>query len=156
MYAMPAELVAVITRPPAALAPMQALIAECSDSTVTNSVSTWPLATKVEKSSTTCVDGVMGNAATTSGLIWRMACAQAPAPVMGTILGFPDETCVISNLVADKFECHGLAFLVDRAFTDAKAAALAVEIFDLFDELAGRAGGVGAVFELDRILGAIL
>jgi len=58
--ANPAEAVAVITRPPAAEAPIQALIAPCSLSTVTNSVSTMPSATYWEKFWTIAVWGVMG------------------------------------------------------------------------------------------------
>ena len=45
----PLEEVAVIALAPAASAPMQADIALCSLSTATNSVSTLPFATKVEK-----------------------------------------------------------------------------------------------------------
>ena len=45
----PFEDVAVIALAPAASAPTQALIALCSLSTATNSVSTAPLLTKVEK-----------------------------------------------------------------------------------------------------------
>ena len=45
MSAKPCELVAVMVRAPAAAEPMTALMAECSLSTVTNSVSTLPSAT---------------------------------------------------------------------------------------------------------------
>ena len=53
--AIPLAQVAVITRAPAAEAPTHALIAECSLSTVTNSVSTNPSATNWENSCTTSV-----------------------------------------------------------------------------------------------------
>ena len=55
-----ADEVAVITRPPAAAAPMQALIAECSLSTAMKFVGTLPSATNCEKFSTTWVEGVIG------------------------------------------------------------------------------------------------
>lgn len=64
----PFEDVAVIALEPAASAPTHALIALCSLSTATNSVSTEPLLTKVEKYCGISVDGVIGNAATTLGL----------------------------------------------------------------------------------------
>ena len=49
-----------MTRAPAAEAPMHALIAECSDSTVTYSVWTRPCATNFANSSTIVVCGVIG------------------------------------------------------------------------------------------------
>ena len=49
-----------MTRAPAAEAPTHALIAECSDSTVTYSVCTRPWATNLANSSTMVVCGVMG------------------------------------------------------------------------------------------------
>ena len=49
IYDKPLADVAVIALAPAASAPTQALIALCSLSTATNSVSTVPLLTKVEK-----------------------------------------------------------------------------------------------------------
>ena len=49
-----------MTRAPAAEAPMHALIAECSDSTVTYSVCTRPFATYFANSSTMVVCGVIG------------------------------------------------------------------------------------------------
>jgi len=58
--AIPLALVAVSTRPPAAAAPMQALMALCSLSTVTRLVLTTPSATYFENSSMTWVEGVMG------------------------------------------------------------------------------------------------
>jgi len=64
--AKPCEEVAVNALAPAAAAPTHALIAECSDSTGTNSVCTSPLATNSEYFSTIIVCGVMGYAATTS------------------------------------------------------------------------------------------
>ena len=60
MYARPWLDVAVMTRAPAAEAPTHALIAECSDSTVTYSVWTRPLATNFANSSTMVVWGVIG------------------------------------------------------------------------------------------------
>ena len=65
--------VAVTARAPAASAPMQADMEECSDSTVTNSVFTLSSATYWAKYWGISVEGVMGNAANTSGSIWRMA-----------------------------------------------------------------------------------
>ena len=58
--AKPAELVAVMVRAPAAAEPMQALMAECSDSTVTNSALTTPSATYWLNVCTTSVCGVIG------------------------------------------------------------------------------------------------
>ena len=66
---------------PAASAPIQALIALCSLSTATNSVSTKPLLTKLEKYCGISVEGVIGNAATTSGLICFIAIAEASLPL---------------------------------------------------------------------------
>ncbi len=60
MRARPFADVAFITLPPAAHAPMQALMAECSDSTVTRFVSTSPSATNVEYCCMTSVEGVIG------------------------------------------------------------------------------------------------
>src|SRR5690554_1268285 len=56
----PWEEVAVMTRAPAAEAPIQALIAECSLSTVINSVSAKPSAIYPEKICTISVAGVIG------------------------------------------------------------------------------------------------
>jgi hypothetical protein len=78
--ASPHELVAVIALAPAACAPMQVDIALCSDSTATNSVSTKPSATKEEKYMGISVDGVIGNAPTTSGFICLIAVAAASFP----------------------------------------------------------------------------
>ena len=75
MKASPAELVAVMARAPAAEAPMQADMEECSLSTVTNSVSTWPSATYWAKYWGISVDGVMGKAAKT----WHPAAHAARA-----------------------------------------------------------------------------
>jgi len=58
--ASPAEAVAVAVLAPAAAAPMHSVMAECSLSEQTNSVSTSPFATYSEKSSTMIVCGVMG------------------------------------------------------------------------------------------------
>ena len=60
MSARPCELVAVMVRAPPAAEPMAALIAECSLSTVMNSVSTLPSATYWAKICTISVCGVMG------------------------------------------------------------------------------------------------
>ena len=60
MSARPCDEVAVMTRAPAAEAPTHALIAECSDSTVTYSVWTRPCATNFANSSTMVVCGVIG------------------------------------------------------------------------------------------------
>ena len=73
--------VAVIALAPAADAPIVADIALCSLSTATNSVSTSPFATNVEKYCGISVDGVIGNAATTSGLICFIAIAVASFPL---------------------------------------------------------------------------
>src|SRR5699024_10585228 len=73
--------VAVMALAPAASAPMHALIALCSLSTATNSVSTSPLSTYVEKYCGISVDGVIGNAATTSGFICFIAKAVASFPL---------------------------------------------------------------------------
>ena len=75
--AKPLLAVAVITLAPAALAPTQALIAECSDSTKIISVSTSPSATYFANLSIMGVCGVIGYAATTSGLICFIAKAAA-------------------------------------------------------------------------------
>ena len=64
---------AEIARQPAASAPMQVDMALCSLSTAMNSVSTSPLSTYVEKYWGISVDGVMGYAPITSGLICFMA-----------------------------------------------------------------------------------
>src|SRR5450759_2954605 len=74
-----------MTRSPAAEAPTQALIAECSDSTVTYSVCTRPFATNLANSSTIVVCGVMGYAAIMSGAHWRMASATSTLPVTARV-----------------------------------------------------------------------
>ena len=71
---------------PAASAPIQALIALCSLSTATNSVSTCPLLTNVEKYCGISVDGVIGKAATTSGLICLIATAEASFPLKRSLI----------------------------------------------------------------------
>ena len=53
--AKPCDAVEVKVLAPTAADPMQTLIAECSDSTGTNSASRWPSATNSERCSTTCV-----------------------------------------------------------------------------------------------------
>jgi len=60
MSASPWEEVAVIVRAPASAAPMAALIAECSDSTLITSAPARPSATSFEKLSIIGVWGVMG------------------------------------------------------------------------------------------------
>ena len=80
IYASPADEEAVMARAPAAEAPMQVDMAECSDSTAMNSVPTSPSATYCEKCSGISVEGVMGKAPTTSGLICFMARATAALP----------------------------------------------------------------------------
>ena len=82
----PFEDVAVIALAPAASAPTQALIALCSLSTATNSVSTAPLLTKVEKYCGISVDGVIGKAATTSGFICFIAVAAASLPLKRSLI----------------------------------------------------------------------
>ena len=84
--ARPCEDVAVATLPPAAAAPMHALIALCSLSTSTSSVSTFPSFTKLENLCMRSVAGVIGYAAHTSGLICLRASAHASFPVTATIL----------------------------------------------------------------------
>ncbi len=84
--ARPLALVAFMTRPPAAAAATQAVMAECSLSTATKFVLTCPSATNLANVWTTSVDGVMGYAATTSGLICRMASATAMLPSSGITL----------------------------------------------------------------------
>ena len=79
--ARPAEEVAVIARAPAADAPMHVDIAECSDSTGTNSVSTSPFAIYDAKYCGISVEGVIGNAPITSGLICFIAYATASLPL---------------------------------------------------------------------------
>ena len=58
--ARPCDEVAVKARAPAAEAPMQAAMAECSDSTLMNRASSVPSAHISESSSTTWVWGVIG------------------------------------------------------------------------------------------------
>ena len=70
-----------MARQPAASAPTQADREECSLSTVMNSVSTLPSATYWAKYWGISVEGVIGNMANTSGLIWRMAVAMASLPL---------------------------------------------------------------------------
>ena len=60
MRASPWDEVAVKVRAPATEAPMQAAMAECSDSTLMNLASSVPSAHISERSSTTWVCGVMG------------------------------------------------------------------------------------------------
>ena len=67
------EEVAVKTRQPAALAPIAALIALCSLSTGINSVSISPFEIYVETNCGISVEGVIGNAGMTSGLICLIA-----------------------------------------------------------------------------------
>ena len=90
MSAIPHDEVAVSVLAPAASEPMAALMALCSLSTGTKTVSTLPSATKLEKYCGTSVEGVMGNAGITSGLIWRIAMAMA---------SFPDKRSLIFILL---------------------------------------------------------
>ena len=83
IYASPQEEVAVRLLAPAASAPIAALMELCSLSTGMNSVSTCPFATKDAKYCGISVDGVIGNAGNTSGLICLRAIATA---------SFPDNT----------------------------------------------------------------
>ena len=71
---------------PAASAPIVADIALCSLSTATNSVFTSPLLTNVEKYCGISVDGVIGNAATTSGFICFIAIAAASLPLKRSLI----------------------------------------------------------------------
>ena len=73
MKARPQEEVAVMALAPAAQAPMVALMELCSDSTGMNSVSISPFAIKVETICGISVEGVMGNAAMTSGFTCLIA-----------------------------------------------------------------------------------
>ena len=84
--ASPAEDVAVKVLAPAASDPIVALIAECSLSTGTNSVSISPFAIYVETICGISVDGVIGNAGITSGLIWRIAKDTASFPDIRSFL----------------------------------------------------------------------
>ena len=83
--ANPCDDVAVATLPPAAAAPMHALMALCSLSTRTSSVSTFPFDTKSANLCIRSVAGVIGYAAHTSGFICRNASATASFPVTATI-----------------------------------------------------------------------
>ena len=83
--ASPCDDVAVITLPPAADAPMQALIALCSLSTSIISVFTSPFDTKLVNLCIMSVAGVIGYAALTSGLTCLKALATASFPVTATI-----------------------------------------------------------------------
>ena len=78
--ASPADDVAVRVLAPAALAPMAALIELCSLSTGINSVSISPFAIILDTNWGISVEGVIGNAGITSGLIWRTAYAVASFP----------------------------------------------------------------------------
>src|SRR5512135_3103857 len=119
--ARPCAEVAVATRPPAAEAPMQALIALCSLSTRIVSVSTLPSDTNLVNDSMMPVEGVMGYAGITSGFSWRKASATAWLPVTATVL-----IDVIAMLFALLFHDDGLVALFPGALHGADAAALAV------------------------------
>ena len=138
---------AVMTRAPEMEAPTQADIAECSLSTATYSESTLPFATKSAKRIGISVDGVMGYAATTSGLIWRIASAKARLPEVMTFFLFDmraDLPGVFSrNCVAvgeRGFRMHRYGFR--RAEALAEGAALAEEKIDsrYFVALSSRPG----------------
>src|SRR5574342_270514 len=85
MRARPWAEVAVATRPPAAAAPMHALMALCSLSTRIVSVSTLPSDTNFVNDSMMPVEGVIGYAGMTSGFNWRNASATAWLPVTATV-----------------------------------------------------------------------
>jgi|SRR5271157_6498358 hypothetical protein len=76
--------VAVKARPPARLAPTQADIAECSDSTFTNFAFVSPSATRSLKRSTIIVCGVIGYAEIKSMFDCIAAFATASEPLIGT------------------------------------------------------------------------
>ena len=80
MNASPQEEVAVNVRAPAAEDPMAALMELCSLSTGINSVSISPFAIIVATNWGISVEGVIGNAGMTSGLICLIACATASLP----------------------------------------------------------------------------
>ena len=71
----------MIVRAPASAAPIAALIAECSDSTLMISPCTRPAAANFAKPWIIGVCGVIGYTGTTSGSIWRIASATASPPV---------------------------------------------------------------------------
>ena len=76
----------VVTEPLNTEMSIAALIAECSLSTGTNSVSISPFAIYVETICGISVDGVIGNAGITSGLIWRIAKDTASFPDIRSFL----------------------------------------------------------------------
>ena len=78
--ASPQEEVAVKVRAPAASEPIAALMELCSLSTGINSVSISPLEIILDTNWGISVEGVMGNAGITSGLICLMARATASLP----------------------------------------------------------------------------
>jgi hypothetical protein len=128
--------VAVIALAPAADAPMQADIALCSDSTATNSVSTSPLATYDEKYWGTSVDGVIGNAATTSGFICFMAIATASLPLNLSLIAI-----LFASLLAFLYKVNGF----ERTDLYAYAAAFAVIIIKIrsFSVFINQYGSIG-------------
>ncbi len=101
--ATPLALDAVITLAPETDAARQALMAECSLSTVTRLVSTSPSATNSENFMGMSVDGVMGYAATTSGLICLMASATAQFPEVISFFGILFTSFRSAVLLLDKF-----------------------------------------------------
>src|SRR3972149_4580659 len=97
--ARPWDAVAVKVRAPTAAAPRQALMAECSDSTGMYSASSSPLATSSARCSTMWVCGVMGYAATTSGLQSLTASATAmdtSTPIRVDI--YSTSSCMVMTL----------------------------------------------------------
>ena len=86
----------MIVRAPASAAPIAADIAECSDSTLMISVSALPSATNDANFWMIGVCGVIGYTGTTSGLIWRIACATASPPVSSCRAQFSSATISIA------------------------------------------------------------
>ena len=124
MSATPFALEAVMTRAPAAEAVTQAVMAECSLSTVTKFVSTSPLATNSANFMIISVEGVMGYAATTSGFIWRIASAKAQFPDVISLRGI--FFCSLLRELGLRPHLYGLF----GAHLGANSATLTVEVVD--------------------------
>src|SRR3990172_4805242 len=152
MSASPWALVAVATRPPAAAAPMQALIALCSLSTRIVSVSTLPFDTNDVNDSMMPVDGVMGYAGITSGFNWRSASATAWFPVTATVF-----VVVTPMLFALLFHDDGLVPFFAGALHGADTATFAVVVIELCPFFVlGHDGGIGTVDPAKQALDAVL
>ena len=110
--ATPFALEAVITLAPDTEAPTHAVIAECSLSTATYSESTWPFATNSANFTGISVEGVIGYAATTSGLTCLIASAKARLPDVISFLLF-NMICHLPRVFAvfSLFACK-ICFLV--------------------------------------------